>query len=366
MSLFRELRSLFVGENEQTEDALTEVVAEVLRNNHELAGAWLESLRITGDSEAEIHSVETQYRVSGHPEHETGSRIDLAIRFSTSQGPEVVFVESKVRSGQTEGQLQRYAELLQEECRSHAAKGTLVFITQVFEPFCKPAVEGFAFHFIQARWLQFYNILKSRSSSDGLEKQLMLFMEENHMSVGNQFRSTDLVALEHFRGAKALMDKTLEEVLDRLKKFGGKGVGLNKAMTRLRIFGEYELVQKFDGFEILLGYRLPEAVSEESVWLEIRIISDPKALNRATIIDAFGKWVNFKDETWEAWDLDNPSVWSTINRWSWLCAFQTTDDHVVAIKQFFHELLDDLEEFRRMFPNLGWTPEESKDDSEGG
>lgn len=358
MSLFREIRRLCLKEREQIEDILTEIVAEVLRNDRELTRTWLVSFGIEGGSDAQIHSVETQYRVPALPDHETDSRIDLVIRFSTFRGAGVAFVESKVGADEGIGQLQRYAQLLQKECRQCAADGTLVFITITYSPTQAPAFEDRNCRFHPARWFQFYNILKSRSNSDGLEKQLMLFMEEMHMSVGNQFRSTDLVALESFRSAKALMDETLSEALERMKQFGGK-VGLNKAMTRLRIFGEYELVLKFHGFEVLLGYSLPQSGSDDSVWLEMKILSDPKASNRGVIIDAIGKWAQHKGETWETWGLDDPSVWGHTVRWQWLRAFQVTDDHVAAVKQFFNDLLDELEEFRRMFPNLPWTPDES-------
>lgn len=359
MSLFSEIRRLCMAGNQQTEDTLTEIVAVVLRNNHELARQWLEKLGIPGGHEAHIHSIETQYRVPGLPDHQTDSRIDLVIRFSTQEGSRVAFVESKVDSGQGDGQLQRYAELLQEECRQYAANGDLVFITKVFEQAGKPSVNGWGFSFHRSRWFQFYNILKSRSSSDGLEKQLMLFMEENHMSVGNQFRSTDLVALENFRGAKALMDETLCEACADFRTSFGKRGQLNKAHSKMGKTGLYMIETKFPGFNVLMGYWLPEGHSDKGVSLGLVIQSEPKAENRMEVVKCLRDWVAFSNGNWEPWGLDNPSEKGDICRWRWLREFQAKEDHVAAVKDFFKELLVELEEFRRMFPNLPWTPQEN-------
>jgi hypothetical protein len=60
-----------------------------------------------------------------------------------------------------------------------------------------------SFNFKVTRWFGFYNKLKAymKKNSDGLAEQLKLFMEENHMLLGNQFRSTDLVAMENYLSA---------------------------------------------------------------------------------------------------------------------------------------------------------------------
>lgn len=365
MSLFREIRRLCLSDKEQIEDILTEIVAGVFRNNEELTREWLNAIEIPGATGAAIAAIDTQYRVSGLPDHDTDSRIDLVIRFSTSQVKRIVFIESKVDSSQAENQLGRYAELLKRECEEQEAEGRLVFITRDFEPVTKPQVKDFAYVFHVTRWFKFYNILKSRSSSDGLEKQLKLFMEEMHMSVGNQFRSTDLVALENFRGAKAMMDETLSEVSDRWSETLGKGGQINKAMGQLRMHGRYMISTRFPGFEVLLGYWLPQGNSDEGISLGLVFYCDPKAKDRAAIIHAFREWAKERGEKWDTEELDNPKAWASLTRWDWLRVFQTSEDHVAAVKTYFIELLDDLESFKARFPKLPWTPAESKDEEEG-
>jgi len=359
MSLFHEIRRLCLKDSEQQEDILTEVVAAVLRNNADLARRWMSSLEIPCSDDATI-GVETQYPIERLAGHDTDSRVDLVIRLSGVGGKRVVFVESKVGSMQGENQLLRYAQLLQKECEEEGARGTLIFITRNFEAAEPPPVAGV--EFVATRWFQFYKILKSGKSSDGLEKQLMLFMEEMHMSVGNQFRSTDLVALENFRGAKAVIDETLNETCDEWKQVFGKRGQLNKAHSQMGKDGCYMISTRFPGFSIQLGYWLPDGHSDEGISLGAVFYSDAKVNNRGAVVDAFRTWAKESGEKWKTEDLDNPGARAALTRWAWLRVFLTTDDHVAAVKAYFRELVEDIRTFRARFPDLPWTPTESKEE----
>jgi hypothetical protein len=358
MSLFREIRRLCLKDSEQQEDILTEVVASVLQNNTDFARRWLVSLEIPCPDDGAI-TVETQYPMDRLADHDTDSRVDLVLRINSTSGRQIVFVESKVDSRQGKNQLLRYAQLLQQECKEERARGTLIFITHNFEEPTDPAVAGI--EFVLTRWFDLYDTLKSGKSSDGLEKQLMLLMEEMHMSVGNQFRSTDLVALENFRGAKAVLDKTLDEACDEWKQVFGKRGHLNKAHSQMGKNGCYMISTRFPGFEVSLGYWLPTHDSDDGVSLGLDFTSDPKAANRQVIIDAFRKWLAEKGERWDSWSLDNQKEWASVTRWEWLRVFLTTDDHVAAVKAYFRELLEDIGAFRAKFPDLPWTPTETKE-----
>lgn len=362
MSLFRELRRLCLSDKEQIEDILTEIVAAVLENSEEITKTWLDRVGVADAAGSRVVAITTQYRLAGMTQHETDSRIDLVIRLDTVNGPHVVFVESKVDSKQGEAQLQRYAELLAWECREQKAVGSLVFITRDFEQVEKPTVPGFSFQFCLARWFHFYDILRTRSNSDGLEKQLKLLMKENSMSLGNQFRSTDLVALESFHSAKALMDESLTEISERWRGLLGKGGRLHKTMGQLRLHGRYMIATKFTGFEALLGYWLPEGNADESVSLGIVLYCDPKATERAAIVRAFREWAEERDKSWQTENLDDPRAWAGLMSWKWLRALQTSDDHLAEVKTYFSTLVDELEDFKAKFPDLPWLPTDSSDE----
>jgi|GEM_PF-1540623 len=380
MSLFREIRRLSISDKEQVEDVLTEIVAAVLCNSQELTKSWLQMVGVCFAPEAEIISIKTQYRVPGLPEHDTSSRIDMVIRLAEGDSRYLVYIESKVGSHEntrgeaqtsdydpvkvSKGQLQTYTELLAEECRQQKATGSLIFITRDYEFIDHSSFKNSTVHFYQTRWFQFFQHLKSRKSSDGLESQLKLFLKENRMSIGNQFRSTDLVALENFHGAKALMDETLEEVSDRWRKVLGKGGWKHKAIGQLRRHGRYMIETKFPGFEALLGYWLPQDNPDESVSLGIVFYCNPKAEQRDAILSAFREWASKRGDAWDVSGMDDPKSWAELTRWQWLRNLQTSEDHVAAVKNYFAELVTELEAFKSEFPKLPWTPADTKDEEE--
>lgn len=364
MSLFQNIRRLCLSEKEQIEDILTEIVAEVLRNSQELTLQWLSRLGEVRLEETESIRISTQERFDLLDGHDTDSRVDLVIRLSEPASKRIVFVESKVGSEQESGQLQRYADHLRNTCHIEGATGSLVFITRDFEPAVKPIVEGFDFAFFQTRWFHFYQCLNARRSHDGLERQLKRFMQENNMSLGNQFRSTDLVALEHFLGAKALMDETLTTVSERWRAVLGKGGRIHKAIGQLRMHNRYVIFTKLVGFEVVLGYWLPLANTNDVVWVGIQFLCDPKATERISIIKAFREWSADNPNDWAQEELDNPKALGTIFKGEFLNSFQTNDDHVAAIRTYFIARINELQKFRNRYPKLPWTPTETTDEEE--
>lgn len=365
MSLFQDIRRLCLADKEQIEDILTEVVAEVLRNAPELTLAWLDQIGVNRMEAVDHIHISTQERLDSLVGHATDSKVDMTIRLSGSGKKRVIFVESKVGSTQSSGQLQRYAELLCEVCQREGAEGSLVFIARGFEPVEKPVVQGFSFSFFEARWFRFYQCLKARRSRDGLERQLKHFMKEHNMALGNQFRSVDLVALEHFLGAKALMDETLEGAKPRWQQILGRGGAVSKAMTQLRMHSRYTIFTRLIGFEVLLGYWLPHADSGDLVWAGMTLYCDPKAPDRSAIIQAFRKWSAANQPEWVAEELDNPKEWGSIYKGRNLNTFQTAADQVAELKTYFLGLIQELEEFKNQYQKLPWTPTETSDEEEG-
>lgn len=288
MSLFQEIRRLSTVERDQLEDVLTEIVAAVLRRSPELALSWLKGIGATELESVDAMRVTTQERFEQLDGHDSESRIDLVIRLEGGGRKQIVFIESKVGSEQGEGQLRRYAEHLAEAARrSPKTAATLVFITRDYEQCEKPAVNGFSYTFCRARWFEFFRYLKPHSNSDGLAEQLKLFLEENRMSIGNQFRSTDLVALENFLGAKALMDETLTAASEHAKFGLAKFSNIARAMTQLRMHQRYIRHIDYEGLHVFIGYWLPSQNPDEQIWLGVMLQSDPGSPNRRRIIEAF-------------------------------------------------------------------------------
>lgn len=209
MSLFDELRRLYRKDKFQMEDFHTEIVAQVLRDSRTLTLAWLQGIGATTLNDPDFIKVVTQEEFAALAGHNTDSRPDIALRLVQGDTVELVLIESKVGAKEGPDQLRRYAEQLQ--AKSGVDRTALVFITRDFEPDRSPSFAALppSFTFRQTRWFEFFHYLKAHVNGDGLATQLKLFMQNNNMSLRNQFTAIDSLALSNFLGAKSLMDETM-------------------------------------------------------------------------------------------------------------------------------------------------------------
>jgi hypothetical protein len=115
------------------------------------------------------------------------------------------------------------------------------------------------------------------------------------MSLDNQFRAIDLVAMENFLGAKKLLDETLDgEVFNMAKKVLGKVTVSKKAISQLRDYNRYIIYTSFGtDFECLIGYWFPEN-PDDSLWAGVVLASDPRSAIRQKVIHAFRGWLKTK------------------------------------------------------------------------
>jgi hypothetical protein len=364
MSLFSQLRHLYRPDRFQLEDFHTEIVAQVLRNSQALTMAWLSGIGITTLKNPDAIQIATQEEFAKLAGHSTDSRPDIAIRLVAGGNTELILIESKVPSKQGPDQLQRYADhLADSKNRRGLQKTSLVFITRDYESAAPSLLAGQTLTL--ARWFQFYRYLKAHVNGDGLAKELKLFMEENRMSLGNQFRSTDLVSLENFLSAKALMDETLQgEVSEAASKVLGGVSSLKKAPNQLRDHHRYVLYAGFGAFECLIGYWLPHENPDEPVWVGITLYSNPWAEARRDVIEAFRGWLKKRDGSWSADDLDDEKEWSCIYKGKAIQAVMGEIDHVRAIKDQFLSLLKEVAAFRKTYPKLPWGTTDAVDASD--
>lgn len=290
--------------------------------------------------------------------HSSSSRPDITIRLKAAGRAELIFVESKLPATQGDDQLQRYADHLVSEFRTRGfSKASLVFITRDYEAAQKPMVADSSFQpaFVQTRWFQFYRHLKNHLNGDGLAEQLRLFMEENRMSLGNQFRSIDLVALENFLGAKALMDETLDgEVADEAQKIlGSIDRSEAKKLTQLREHERYIIMNSnWQILPCLIGYWLPSGNPDDRVMVGISLESNPNATARKEVVAAFRTWVAGEGNSWT---LDGESEWSPMSKRKELQCFTGGENHVRAIKNYLLGLLEEVGRFRKSHPEAPWA-----------
>jgi hypothetical protein len=358
MSLFQQLRRLYRPEKFQFEDFHTEIVAQVLKNSEALTLAWLGSIRATRLDKADHIKVRTQETFPPLAHHLTASRPDITIRLVSDAKAELIFVESKQGSTLGLDQLQRYAEHLhaaqQDEGLHNVA---LVFITRDYEVAESPLLADLQFqlNFQRTRWFEFYPHLKAHLNGDGLAKELKLFMEENRMSLGNQFRSTDVVALENFRSAKALMNETLiGEVSVAAGSILGKVI-VKKALDELNYNGRYIIYSQFDNWnlECLIGYWFPNENPDEPVSVGVILGCNPSTDTGRKAIEAFRSWTKKPDCSWAS-EKVNDQDWSELRNLKSIQTFMAQANHVRAIKTHLLQLLEEVREFKTAFPHLPW------------
>lgn len=215
MSLFSRLLRLHVG-RVPTEDFLTEVARAALQHDLSFARDWLQHLGIAVGREA-IIAVKTQVTTTRLSIHQTGARGDLVLEITDGGITDVVFVESKVNSGEGYEQLKRYAEILAD--RKNIRRRHLIYLTALHDPKADPAVPTVAF--VIARWHEFYRLL-SRTKPNPLTREILQFMATQGLSQGDRFSPADIVALRHVGRIANLMEAILgEEVYDAMKKMTG-------------------------------------------------------------------------------------------------------------------------------------------------
>ena len=363
MSLFTQLRGLYRREKFRLEDFHTEIVAQVLRNNRQLTIDWLRGINITDLKAPDSIEIATQEEFAKLAHHRTDSRPDIAIRLVQDGKTELILIESKVDAKQGPDQLERYAEHLR--AAQDLEKTSLIFITRAYENAETSLISDPRFKL--ARWFEFYPYLKAHVSRDGLARELKLFMEENHMSIGNQFRAIDLVAMENFLGAKALMNETLDgEVPNLATKILGKVTSSRKAIAQLRDNERYIIYTWFGRWDFIcmLGYWFPNQNPDDPLWAGITFSSNPKSAIRKKVIDAFRGWSQKTSRAWEPTELDETKAWSELSKGEAIQKFLAEEDHVRAIKNHFIALLKEVEQFRQAFPNLPWKSSSVEEASE--
>jgi hypothetical protein len=282
----------------------------------------------------------------------------------------LILIESKVDSKQGDTQLQRYTDhLAAEKERKPLKKTSLVFITRDYEAATVAlTAPNHSFNFKLTRWFEFYRKLKAhvKKNSDGLAKQLKLFMEENRMSLGNQFRSTDLVAMENFLSTKALMNETLDgEVSEKARKILGSVSNLKRHVDQqLRECHRYTVYIEFKGFDCAIGYWFPHENLDQPVWVGITLNSNPSAPMRKEIIQAFRGWLEKSGGSWTGEQLEDETEWSSICKGKTIQSLMGEDDHVQAIKKHFLQLLEEVGQFKKAYPSLPWATNVSEAEAE--
>ena len=395
VSIFNDLLRLKSNSNIiPLEDFFTEIFAYLLKSSDALLYEWLNYFSIS-HIEYDNSFVSTQESYDALDGHLTGSRPDILIELSNKNQNQVIFIECKIDSAEGNNQLRRYAEQLDDI--SNIDYGVLIYITRDYEKkaveiifdncknpskqaapkrsflyfFClifqfKRLIEllfkvFFSFgtacklKFIQLRWYENYQFLNSNRQNVMVEEALK-FMEENNMSLNNKFSNIDVLALTNFPKVRKMMDETMFG--DVSTKFETIAKGITKSstcLTQLRDHNRYIYYHwQNSDFWIGLGYWIDPSIITNYPDVGIVMEVSPSAKNRTEIIETMIEIEKTSQEKWMGYNLTEARAWSGIVRNKSLQNFIHEPDHIIEIKRYFLELLDDVTSIRDAHPNLPW------------
>jgi PD-(D/E)XK nuclease superfamily len=356
MSIFSRLLKLHNG-NTPKEDFFTELVAYLFSTNKEILYDWLKYLDLLGTEVSLNAHVRTQQTFECLTHHDSDSRPDIVIELVDGTDQDIIFIESKIGSQESPGQLKRYAEILGE--LSGFRNKFLVYITHDFEPKDKTAILAgipeSQVIFKQARWHQFYQFLKTQTDTM-LVEEIIKFMKEHQMAHNNQFSSIDVIALGNFTNSLKLMEQTMSgEVSTKFKEVLGSIVPMRAtAFTQLQKHDRYLMYALLqDKWWCGLGFMLNTSSPTDYPTVFLMLEVDPRSPRRDKIIKEMKDICSIRSN-WKGYDLDNSKAWSRIVLGRSLQFFLSEEDHIAAIQKFFRESLEQLSEIKSQYPELPW------------
>jgi hypothetical protein len=360
LSVFSRIKQLFPATGFPEEDYLTELVATIIERHSKEFIEWLRELGITEFESNAVVTVTTQYHCAKNPDEETPEKYpDIMVRLDQDGAEEIIFIESKVKSDLSgPDQLQQYARILSA---LSASKKTLLFITRDYLPqqtadvLAKILPAREPPEFVSKRWHDF-----ARYFSDGVDpltKELIEYMKAEKLTQDRQFTPNDAAAIVGFPHALSLMRTVLDDDMRaRLSTICGAlmdemdmevqivrwqiCVLRNRLKTRnIGVTLGFWLGAGDDGFPVVYG----------------DITFERKPVGKEDIIAAMLKFAANKKDEWQIEDVSPTSNYGRIFRERSLASFLGQKDHVAAVRDYLHDVIADIAEFKKIFPKLIWT-----------
>lgn len=359
MSLFGNLLQLNPT-NVPMEDFFTEMFAHLLQSDYFLFSSWLKHFNIS-DLEPSDVVVRTQESYDALEGHSSSSRPDVYIKFSTSKGDYLIFVECKIDAVEGPDQLKRYAEHLDN--LSNIPNRVLIYVTRDYDKkdinhiFSECSDDGMM-KFVQMRWYQTYQFLHTYHENHGNEllSEILKFMEEYNLSGNNRFSTVDILAMSNFPRVRKIMDETMGGIVsDKFKEVAQKIPYASTCFTQLKAHNRYVFAQGFGtpNFNILLGYWLDSSKITSYPTVGVVIEAGPSVLLKDEIINSFAK-ISKPNSNWVSFDLDKSNAWFSIKQETSLDKFLNEEDHITAIQNYFVSLLGEVQEIKEKYPQLPW------------
>jgi len=355
MSVFKRLLSLFPN-SIPLEDFFSEIVAHTFITHNDILLSWLDQLNIVNPQKVVGLRVLTQYTMESLAHHDSNSRLDILVEVTTEQAFEWVIIESKIGSSEMPGQLQRYAEQLNDYEAIH--HGTLLFLTRDYEPKTPheilKRVSKDKVTFIQKQWRDFYLFLRKQPRNEYIVEVLNL-MKELGMTRSNQFTAIDIIALTSLNKVYGLMQATLN---DEVKQAIQKAIGISPVLTNVKQLRQnryYLWAWPTSEWWIGIGFSFPPTEITDYPWLQLQIevAANAAPTTRQMILQAMKQIAS--RHGWSGYNLSATKEWSGVGHGYSLRHVLSHDDHVIESRRQCLEFVKELAEIKQQFPQLPWS-----------
>ena len=362
MSVFSHIRSLFRAKGFPDENFLTEIVFGFIERYPEKFIAWLRSIEATWLPVECNLSAATRYHSPQSIEDQLpAKRPDMLIWLHADKEQQVIFIESKVGSSLSgDDQLKEYVRIL-SKLPTNASK-TLLFVTKDYSPqdraqLFKGINEAEQPEFVQARWHEFSSFLMKQSdlADDTLVAELLDYMKERQLDIPNIFTPLDIASLTGFSHALAVMRAVLDGELaqqfqdtfgsitdsyDRDVKVAKSGLYVHQIRPGKRREVNVTLGFWFGGE----GSDFPAVYGD--------IFFDYKTENKGAVIDALRKWAAESNGRWSEDNLLPTASFGRIHQGVSTGRFLGNEDHVTSMRRYLGDLLKEMGQFKKTYPDL--------------
>lgn len=226
--MFIDLFSLFQRHSHNTplEDFTTEALASVLRAHEDVKLSICKKLL---NLEGDTFSLTTQAYYPASNSIDNRSYIDLEIKSEKS----ICFIENKVDSSENEGQLDKYARVLNRF--THLSKH-LIYCTKNLEP-KKEIVKNYrdTHNYTNIQWQAFYTHL-SNFTEYPIVNEFLNFLESKNMSRKMTLTATDILALQNLNRVQEWSEKIINgSDLPFRSRFGvPKKLGIRESLNQAK------------------------------------------------------------------------------------------------------------------------------------
>ena len=335
--------------NQPLEDYLTEIFAYCLSSNKDLTNDFLDYFKISEINHEQIN-ISTQIELKALQNHETDSRLDMAI-FSESA---TFFFENKINAKEGHKQLSRYAEHL--DLLNNKEK-KLIYITRDFDEKksstifknCKTLYKN---DLIQIRWFEVFRFLK-KHNTNSIVFELLNFMKQNKLSMNNQFTPIDILTMSNFSNIRKLMDEVMfGEVSKEFKKVNGSITQPSTCLTQLKSHDRYIYYANHnEKMTVLFGFWMNSTNEKDYPEIGIQIEINPNSNKNIQIREVFKK-ISEECDGWYTYSVTDITKWAAVVKKQSLQNILSKENHIAEIKQYFISIIKELDNIFNKYSDL--------------